>query len=278
MDTVNRLAEANERLRSQLAVKTWQATKDVLPGDATGGREAIGTPARQSIWHFPDRSRITLLSYRVPPDYRPPSAEPDNPNYIRLADLADLDTVIDVYGAIRAYNPTSQAVIMAAQDLHQPDVASHLVLIGGLTWEAVAPWFSRAFSTPIEAGDPFDRGAIAVRDADNRRLEFKNTFTGDEIVEDVGFFVHGKNPSAPRRTLMICGGITTRGVRGAALCFVDPEMRERNEEYLISRFPADSAYCIVMRVPVFNRDPLTPDLSKKENRLFEWSEGDSKPG
>jgi hypothetical protein len=25
-----------------------------------------------------------------------------------------------------------------------------------------------------------------------------------------------------------------------------------------------------MRVPVVNQDSLTPDLSKQENRLFEW--------
>jgi hypothetical protein len=41
--------------------------------------------------------------------------------------------LIDIYGAIRAYNPTSDLVIMAAQDLTQHEVANHIVLIGGLT-------------------------------------------------------------------------------------------------------------------------------------------------
>ena len=177
-----------------------------------------------------------------------------------------------------AYNPTSQVVIVAAQDLRQPDVANHLVLIGGLAWKTVTPWFSHTFSTPIEIGDPFDRGAIVIRVPDSQEREFKNRLIGDEIVEDVGFFVCAKNPSAPRRTLTICGGITTRGVRGAALCFIDPEMREWNEQYLSSRFSEGSTYCIVMRVPVLNRDPLTPDLAKQENRLFEWSDGGSEDG
>ena len=44
----------------------------------------------------------------------------------------------------------------------------------------------------------------------------------------------------------------------------------------MSRFPDGSAYCIVMRVPIMNKDPLTPDLSKKENRLFEWSDVNTK--
>jgi transcriptional regulator with XRE-family HTH domain len=235
----------------------------------SGGKEAEPSAAR-SMWHFPDGSPITLACYRLAPDRRPPSADPDSLNYVRFSELADLDTVVDIYGAIKAYNPTSQVVIMAAQDLRARDVENHLVLIGGLTWETVTPWFSRIFSIPIEPGDPADRGAIVVQDPVSGPHEFKYSIVNGQLVEDVGFFVRGENPSAPRRTLTICGGITTRGVRGAARCFIAPEMREHNERYLKPRFPDGSTYCIVMKVPVANRDPLPPDLSKQENLLFEW--------
>ena len=238
--------------------------------DSAVSRKAPSSGEAQSRWHFPDGSRITLVCYRLPPDRRPPSADEGILDYVRSADLADLDSLIDIYGAVRAYNPTSRVVIMAAQTLTQRDVASHLVLIGGRTWEAVTPWFSRIFPIPIEARDPADPGAIVARDPGGGRREFKYTLFGNELVEDVGFFARGENPSAPRRTLTICSGITTRGVHGAARCFIDWEMRERNEQYLMSRFPEGSTYCIVMRVPVVNNDPLTPDLSKEENRLFEW--------
>jgi transcriptional regulator with XRE-family HTH domain len=241
-----------------------------LRDSAVSRTEEPSLSEAQSMWHFPDGSRITLVCYGLPPELRPPQADPGDLNYVRFAGLADLDTVVDIYGAIRAYNPTSQVVIMAAQDLTQRDVATHLVLIGGLTWKTVTPWFSRIFPIPIDADDPADRGSIIVRSHDSGEREFNYTLSGDELVEDVGFFARGENPSAPRRTLTICGGITTRGVRGAARCFIDWEMRERNERYLMPRFPEGSTYCIVMRVPVVNKDPMTPDLSKQENRLFEW--------
>jgi len=221
----------------------------------------------RSMWHFPDGAPVTLACYRLPPERRPASADPGNLNYIRYAELSDLDTLIDIHGAVRAYNPASRVVIKAAQDLTQDDVANHLVLIGGLAWEAVTKYFARIFPIPIEPGDPGDRGAIVIQGAEQ---EFRYVIVEGEMVEDVGFFARGENPSAPRRTLTICGGITTRGVRGAARCFIDWEMRERNDEYLIPRFPEGATYCIVMRVPVVNQDPLTPDLSKKENRLLEW--------
>lgn len=285
-EQVNRLTEANERLRSQLGTNKRQVTEELNPHDVAGGHDTPGPLANQgwpfdsarSMWHFPDGSRITLVCSRLPPDRRPPSSDPDTLNYVRWSDLADLDSLIEIHGTIRAYNPTSRVVIMAAQDLRQRDVANHLILIGGLTWEAVTPWFSHIFSIPIEYGDPAERGAIVVRDPNEGEREFAHQMDNNELVEDVGFFARGQNPSAPRRTLTICGGVTTRGVLGAARCFTDWEMRERNERYIFSRFPEGPTYCVVMRVPVLNRDPLTPDLSKKENRLFEWSEGGSKPG
>ena len=241
--------------------------------DMAAGPQRRSFGGVRSMWHFPDGSRITLVCSSLPDDRRPASADPRYLNYVRFSGLADLDALIEIYGAIRAYNPTSQVVIMAAQDLRQRDVANHLVLIGGLTWETVNPWVSLVFPIPIESGDPDDRGAIVVRDPDSGEREFGYQMDGDVLVEDVGFFARGENPSAPKRTLTICGGITTRGVLGTARCFIDPELRELNEQYLLPRFPEGSTYCIVMRVPVvLNRDPLTPDLSKKENRLFEWSD------
>lgn len=241
--------------------------------DRAESHQGVPSPGRaESMWHFPDGSRITLVCDRLPPDLRPPQADPGHPNYVRLAGFADLDALIDIYGAIRAYNPTSRVVITAGEDLRQRDVANHLVLIGGRVWKTVMPWFSRIFPIPIEAGDPFDRGAIVVHDPDGTEREFKYTLVDGVLVEDVGFFARGENPAAPLRTLTIFSGVTTRGVHGSARCFIDPEMRSRNEEYLNPRFPEGSTYCIVMRVPVVNREALTPDLSVAENRLFEWDD------
>lgn len=240
--------------------------------DVAALRTAPAEDAR-SMWHSPDSSRITLVCSRLPPERRSASANPEELNYVRFSDLADLDALIDIYGAIQAYNPTTRVVIMAAQDLTQRDISNHLVLIGGLAWATVNPWFSRIFPIPIQVGDPTDSGAIVVNDPDDGEHKFEYEIVDGSLVSDVGFFVRGENPSAPRRTLTICGGITTRGVHGTARCFIDYEMRERNERYLLPRFPKGSTYCIVMRVPVVNKDPLTPDLSKKDNRLFEWYKG-----
>ncbi len=254
---------------------------------AAGRQEGPGVRQARSIWDFPDGSPITLASARLPKEMRPTSSNPDNLDYVRLSDLADLDSLIDIYGAIRAYNPASRVVIKAAQDLTRRDVTHHLVLIGGMAWATLNQWLSRIFPIPIHLVDPghadpghadpghadpghADRRVIVVDDPKAGRLEFPYRLADGVLVEDVGYFARGPNPSAPLRTMTLCGGITTRGVHGAARCFIEPEVREQNERYLFPRFPEGSTYCVVMRVPVINRDPLTPDLSNKENRLFEW--------
>jgi hypothetical protein len=249
-----------------------------LRDSAVSREEAASRGEAKSMWHFPDGSPITLVCSRMSRESWPQSADPHELDYVRFADLADLDALIEIYGAIRAYNPMSRVVITAAQDLTPRDVASHMVLIGGRSWQAVTPWLSGIFPIPIEPEDPAGRGAIVIRDRDGGEHEFKYTLVSGQLVEDVGFFARGENPSAPRRTLTICSGITTRGVRGTAQCFIDWEMRERNERYLMPRFPQGSTYCIVMKVPVVNFDPLTPDLSKEENRLFEWCDANLEAG
>lgn len=266
---------------SELTADERERFQELLQ-ELLGLRELAGPhPAEESaepprsMWHFPDGSDITLVCSRLPDERRPVSAQPGNLQYVRFSGLADLDTLIDIYGAIRAYNPASNVFITAAQDLGKREVTNHLVVIGSQAWEAVSRWSARIFPIPIDPADPDERGAIVVRSFDGEEQEFPYTIKDGQLVEDVGFFARGANPSAPLLTLTVCGGITTRGVHGAALCFIDGELRERNQQYLIPRFPDGSTYCIVMKVPVVNGDPLASDLSKEENLLFEWSSAEA---
>jgi hypothetical protein len=63
-----------------------------------------------------------------------------------------------------------------------------------------------------------------------------------------------------------------RGVVGAVRALTDPSFRQRNAEYLASRFPQDGPYSILSRVPVVNGKVLTPDWTVADTRLHEWPE------
>jgi hypothetical protein len=273
-------SSANESALDNADAASWPEIEQTEAAAATlaaqHGGTAHGRPSgltrSQSMWHFPDGAAITLVAYRLADPFRPQFADPNDPNYTRYAGLADLDALIDIYGMVKAYNPDSPITIEAAQDLGPKEIATHVVLVGGLAWQAVTRWFHRIFPIPIDPGDTYDRGAIVVHETGNVEREFRHSFDENgELLEDVGYFARGPNPKAPRRTLTVCGGVTSRGVRGAAQCFIDREMREHNEAYVAARFPDKSVYCIVMRVAVVNKDPLTPDLRGDETILFEWS-------
>ena len=61
-----------------------------LRDSAVSGEEGPSSGGAQSMWHFPDGSRITLVCYRLSPECRPSSANRDSLNYVRFAELADL--------------------------------------------------------------------------------------------------------------------------------------------------------------------------------------------
>ncbi len=62
-----------------------------------------------------------------------------------------------------------------------------------------------------------------------------------------------------------------RGTYGVVRTLTDPRFRDRNEEYLTSKFDDSESYCLLTRVPVVDAATLTPDWTSPDSRLFEWS-------
>jgi len=61
-----------------------------------------------------------------------------------------------------------------------------------------------------------------------------------------------------------------RGTYGAARALTDANFRDRNAEYVRTRFGDSDTYCILMRVPILDGATLTPDWTDGEHTLFEW--------
>ena len=57
---------------------------------------------------------------------------------------------------------------------------------------------------------------------------------------------------------------------GAVRALTDARFRDRNSDYLRTRFGDSDTYCILTRVPIVNGTTLTPDWTTGENTLFEW--------
>lgn len=232
-----------------------------------GAVDVIEQPRATSIWHVPEGDPISVVcsQARNPPAY----ANPDDPNYVRAARFGDLDTLIEIFGQIRADNPASAVQVIPGKSLRGVLATNHLVAVGGVTSNLIIRDFFRNSSIPITQETELDEHFRCEQNGEVR--EFKATTENEILTETVGLFLHGPSPASPGKRVTICSGISTRGVHGAALCFIDSAVKNINEKYINDHFSPDETFCLLMRVSVLNLEPLPPDLSREEVRLFQWS-------
>jgi transcriptional regulator with XRE-family HTH domain len=225
---------------------------------------------RSAIWHFPDPIAVSIVcSDAVDP---PPYARHGHLNYSRYAKYADLDALIEVFGQVKADNPERMIRILPTARLAQDFALNHLILIGGAASDA-ASLFSKdiPLPTPVEISDT-DRVTHQFKCTVGEETQnFKSTWEEGNLVQDVGLIARTPHPIIPGGTVTLLSGITSRGVHGAALCFIDSHLRDTNERYLERAFGNVESFCILMNIPVHNDVALPPNLSRENTSLYEWS-------
>jgi hypothetical protein len=223
-----------------------------------------------------DYGPVTVICPEAPREVQGSLADEQNPNFTRLRRYADLDALIELYGHLRAENPTLDVFHRITSDVVADDFSNHVILLGGIGWNDVTRRFQRAISqVPIiqkEVGD-LKTGEIFGVDAPDRAQsfypEYEDLGSGRELIADVGYLARLRNPFKVNRTLTICNGIHSRGVLGAVRCLTDAKVREDNEKYLSDTFP-DGEFAMLLRVPVVAGETVSPDLQDPDSRLYEW--------
>ena len=162
---------------------------------------------------------MVVICPTMPPDQQGPLGDEQDPNYTRLHRYGDLDALIELYGHLRAENPTLDVFHRIDTDVVSDDLTSHVVLLGGVGWNKVTRRFQSAVSqvpiTQIEVKD-FTSGEIftIMRGGKEQRFypSYEDLGDGEELISDVGFIARLHNPFRINRTLTICNGILSRGV------------------------------------------------------------------
>ncbi len=223
-----------------------------------------------------DVGPVTVICSESPSEAQSPLASANNPNFTKLNQYADLDALIEIYGHLRASNPMLDVFHRVTRDVRADDLSTHVILLGGIAWNAVTRRFQEALGqVPVtQVEDPeIETGEIFTVD-DERYLPSWGDAVDDEgrrpLVEDVAFLARLPNPFNSSRTLTICNGIHSRGVLGAVRCLTDARVRDANEAYLAERFP-DGQFALLLRVPVVAGEALSPDLKNDDMRLYEWA-------
>jgi transcriptional regulator with XRE-family HTH domain len=220
-----------------------------------------------AFWSFADQKAVSIVCSDAPNP--PPYADPGHLNYSRYSRHADLDALIEVFGQIRADNPHSFIRIIPAELLELDFALNHIVIIGGAASRNTARWFAQ--DIPLPFARPVGETHIFECTVGEETREFASQHYDGALVQDVGLIARGPHPNIPGRTVTVLGGITSRGVHGAALCFTDPHVRDTNEQYLEEAFGNAEAFCILVNIPVRNNSALPPNLWREKIRLYEWS-------
>jgi transcriptional regulator with XRE-family HTH domain len=227
---------------------------------------------RSAIWHFPDLIAVSIVCSDAvePPMY----AQRPHLNYARYARYADLDSLVDVFGQVKADNPERMVRILPTARLAQDFALNHLILIGGAASDA-ASLFAQDIPLPFpeEIPDTDPVTHLFKCTVGDETREFRSAWAREEkaLVQDVGLIARSPHPIIPGGTVTLLSGITSRGVHGAALCFIDSHVRDTNERYLESAFGNVESFCILMNIPVQNELALPPNLWREGTRLYEWS-------
>lgn len=230
-------------------------------------------------WRFADGNDITIVCAKLPQHMldQIPYTNVDDPDYIELLTYSELDSLFELWGHIRAANPASQVDLRTAERLVPDEYASHLAVLGGVDWNAATRSTLARLRLPVrQVADWGTEGAQYFEvEEDGAVVQHRPVLekSGGRTIlhEDVALFARAVNPFNRKRTVTICNGMYGRGTYGVVRALTDARFRDRNAEFLRSRFSESDTYCILSRVPIINGATLTPDWTIGDYTLFEWA-------
>ena len=271
------LLEELTRLRNEaLGAAATSQPRTTIPG--------VGQEITQSLSAGPYRyepgERITIVCGLLPQELleRMPYTDLLDPDFIELYRFAELDALLELFGHLRATNPTSPVGFRAAEQLSADDYTGHLISLGGVDWNLATTSILDRLQLPVTQvanWDEPDGAYFEVTEADGRKKEHRPLLKesdGQPILrEDVALFAGATSPFNRKRFVTICNGMYGRGTYGAVRALTDERFRDRNAEYLRDTFGDSEAFCILTRVPVQAGRTLTPDWTLPGTVLFKWS-------
>jgi transcriptional regulator with XRE-family HTH domain len=276
------MTDEESRAMGQLKQELMGLRNGAMGAGATapekGRADEISESLTSGPWRFEDGNDITVVCAQWPQKVleKIPYASVDDPDYIELLTYSELDSLVELYGHLRAANPTNQVNFRRANKLEPDDYTTHLVTLGGIDWNTITSSALRKLELPVqqvadwdtEGGQYFEVEESGTKTKHRPALEQ----SADQTVlrEDVALFARAVNPYNRKRTITICNGMYGRGTYGAVRALTDARFRDRNSEYLRTRFGDSNSYCVLTRVPIVNGATLTPDWTTDEYTLFEW--------
>jgi transcriptional regulator with XRE-family HTH domain len=233
-------------------------------------------------WHFPDESEVIIVCGELPEEYRRGMkyAEPSSADYVRLYRYADPDALLELFGHVRAANPSADVRHKLATEVEPDDYTKHLVLLGGVDFNVALKQVLAVLPLPVRqeafvnesAENITEESGYVVTETGERFLPKFDPMDKKRLLRDVALFVRGPNPFNRERTVTICNGMFAQGTLGAVRTLTDTKFRDRNVDHIETRLRPDALYGLLFYVQILESIAVTPDLDTPETVLYEWAD------
>jgi transcriptional regulator with XRE-family HTH domain len=299
--------DEERRAMSDLKEELRHLRNDALRAVASTSEAARASEIEESLsagpWRFEDGNSITIVCAQWPQHMleRIPYTRVDDPDYIEMLTYSELDALFELHGHLRAANPANQVNLRIAGQLKSDDYTSHLASLGGVDWNTATSTALKRLPLPVQQIADWDTPGEQYFEVEENGKKVRHRPVLDKVKvqgggpgeagsagaqgaagpdgaayqevlrEDVALFARAVSPFNRERTVTICNGMYGRGTYGVVRALTDALFRDRNVDYLRSRFGGSEAYCILTRVPIVEGVTLTPDWTTGGYTLFEWS-------
>lgn len=265
--------EHRDRLEQELLTARSEAIQFLEDATTSAPTGQLDGP-----WWFDDGKPITIVCAPLPDDQLRALPSPDDPHraYANLHSYADADSLLELYGHIRAANPLSEVHHKKASELLPDDYTTHVVLLGGSDWNQATRSLTDMLELPVSQKPTSKSHArlptmYQVANGAGESSDFYPAWSAEgHLITDIGHFVRAPNPLNRKRTLTICNGIESRGVLGMVRALVDERFRDRNNAYLKKRFAGCDRYSVLTQIHIVDGAVMTPDWNLEHTRLHEW--------
>lgn len=247
---------------------------DSVPASQTTGEAAFDPAERTVCNNMAATGRRSFLAFEgfdldeptyivcaeIPRDLRPPYGLPESNDFLRLATFADVDAMVDLQIAY-AIEKGRKLLPYTHETVPREALQSNLILVGGPAWNQLVERMLLAMDCPFIFKDGGPGSPDPIFDRITRR-EYAPEFAGGRIIRDVALLIRAPNPFDRNRVVLLCAGILTHGVEGAALALTDERVRTQNENWITTRIGSPPHFATLFSVEVVNTTNMPPLLAR----------------
>ena len=176
---------------------------------------AIAQSLSAGLYRFKEGENISIVCAQLPQKMleRMPYTDPLDPDFVDLYRYSDLDSLLEIFGHLRATNPTSRVRMLAAGQLGADDFTANLISLGGVDWNDATSSVLERLQLPVKQVSRLDEEVSRLDNPEDVHFEVTEDDGSKATHRPVLEMSGGRRYSG--RTLRFSPGVSAHSIRSA---------------------------------------------------------------